>query len=422
MLTCASIGAESSPERGARTLKIRRSRLTSISIADSPHLDLKMFFSGRWHENNLPVIQAFSPVSNQVVPLESDDIEFLLELSGDSFREIDDVASSVSTEESSLRRLTDSGIVLTDADKDPDRKFRNLEAEMIDIGWNLSAANYHCFAKWTDVFPDTKNVNAEDTESSPSGLFDRIAKRHGPPPPHFYGAEGCNTIDLPLVQRKDGIFGELLNRQSDRDFDQTRPISRETLATVLYYVFGCTGYGRLSDELVVLKKCAPSGGSMHETEAFLLLANVEDVPTGIYHYNVENHALTEVELMSLEDVRSLAALMTAGQHFLATAPVLAVFISRFDRLFWKYRDHRKAYKVSLMDAAHLSQNLYLVCTSLGLGACYTAAVRDTVVEEKLNLSQSKHGVAGIAALGWAASQNDSRNFKPAPYTPRSTKI
>lgn len=411
-----------SPENCVSTLKIRRSRLTSISIADSPHLDLKKFLSGSWHIDQLPALCAFSPVSSQIVRLESEDVAFLMGLSGTEFCDLKDVVPSGPKGEARLKRLTESGIVLTDADTDPDRKFREFEETMIDIGWNLAAANYHCSAKWTDTYPDKDGDEHVRGKSASENLFERIARQFGPPPSHFFSVPRKNTIELPMVNRDDGVFGDLLNRQSVRNFDASRPVSREVLATVLYHVFGCTGYGQLSDDLVVLKKCSPSGGSLHETEAYLLLANVEDVATGLYHYNVENHSLDELELMTRTEAHSFATLITAGQNYLATAPVLIVLVSRYDRLFWKYRDHQKAYKVSLMDAAHLSQTIYLVCTALGIGACFTGAVRDTIIEAKLLLDPARHGVAGVSAFGWADTQDDVRMFKPTPYIPRTTKI
>ena len=53
-----------------------------------------------------------------------------------------------------------------------------------------------------------------------------------------------------------------------------------------------------------------------------------------------------------------------------------IHVARFDRNFWKYAQHRKAYKAVLMDSAHLSQTFYLTAAHLGLGAFYTAAIND----------------------------------------------
>ena len=111
--------------------------------------------------------------------------------------------------------------------------------------------------------------------------------------------------------------------------------------------------------------------------------------------------------------------MLADQEYMASAPALVMFVSRYDRLFWKYRNHKKAYKVTLMDAAHLSQTLYLVCEALGLGACFTGAIRDTVIEERLNLDTAAQGVVGACAFGLPSSDGERLMLQPTPFTPRS---
>jgi SagB-type dehydrogenase family enzyme len=146
------------------------------------------------------------------------------------------------------------------------------------------------------------------------------------------------------------------------------------------------------------------------------------VTPGFHHYNVENHRLDEICSMPSEQARQVAADLSAGQDNLASAPVLILLISRYDRLFWKYRDHKKAYKVSLMDAAHLSQTFYLVCEALGLGACFTAAIRDSVIEAHLNLDTTTQGVAGVCACGVPSEDGKDLEMHPKPYKPGSDEI
>ncbi len=95
--------------------------------------------------------------------------------------------------------------------------------------------------------------------------------------------------------------------------------------------------------------------------------------------------------------------------------------SRFYRNFWKYRKHQKAYGVLLMDAAHLSQTFYLVCTELGLGSFITAAINSTNIEQKLGLDGFIEGAIAICGCGKPIQKNViDPGFRP--YIPRETEL
>jgi hypothetical protein len=70
-----------------------------------------------------------------------------------------------------------------------------------------------------------------------------------------------------------------------------------------------------------------------------------------------------------------------------------VMTARFARSFWKYRRHAKILRAILLDAGHLSQTFYLVCTQLGLGPYITAAIDDAELERA---TRSRSAVRGAA--------------------------
>lgn len=75
--------------------------------------------------------------------------------------------------------------------------------------------------------------------------------------------------------------------------------------------------------------------------------------------------------------RELAVTAVAGQEYFADAPVMVVMTARFARSMWKYRNHPKIYRAILLEAGHISQNLYLTATEMSLGA---RALEKTTVE------------------------------------------
>ena len=108
---------------------------------------------------------------------------------------------------------------------------------------------------------------------------------------------------------------------------------------------------------------------------------------------------------------------TAGQWYFADADVVFVMTARFGRSFWKYRRHAKAFRTLLLDAGHLSQTFYLVCTELGLGPFVTAALDDDALERVLGLDPLREGVLALCGCGRPPAQ---RGPLEASFTPLDT--
>ena len=70
-----------------------------------------------------------------------------------------------------------------------------------------------------------------------------------------------------------------------------------------------------------------------------------------------------------------------------------------------------------VDAGHLSQTLYLLCTELGLGAFYTGAINDINIEQALGLDPLQEGVIGIAGCGRTLPGTAPLTLETLPYVP-----
>jgi putative peptide maturation dehydrogenase len=247
-----------------------------------------------------------------------------------------------------------------------------------------------------------------------------IREEFGVPPDHFHATPGALEIhELPVIT-KDGPLYELLQRRrTTRSFDREKPTSLTELSIVLRYTFGCHALTPVYEGFTLVSKTSPSGGGLHPVEVYPLIARVDGIDPGLYHYNTSEHALELLEPLAPDQVELLIEEFTAGQTYLRSAHVLLVLTARFERSFWKYRQHEKAYPVVLMDAAHLSQTLYLVCTELGLGAFVTAAVNGANVDERLGIDGFHEGT--IAAVGFGKPAEGHPMLDPSftPFVPRS---
>jgi SagB-type dehydrogenase family enzyme len=149
---------------------------------------------------------------------------------------------------------------------------------------------------------------------------------------------------------------------------------------------------------------------------------VEGVEPGLYRYRPDDHALEQREPLGEHEARELASLFAARQGYLADADVLFVMTARFQRQFWKYRRHPRAYGVLLMDAAHLSQTFYLLCAELGLGAFVTAAINGADIDERLGLEPFEEGALAICGCGTPGEPVIGIDPTFRPYVPRETRL
>jgi len=115
----------------------------------------------------------------------------------------------------------------------------------------------------------------------------------------------------------------------------------------------------------------PSHGGCYELELYVTAGDCTGLPRGIYHYDPLGHRLEPVsaDRAIVSGQLNAARVPTAmdGQP-----PVLITMTARFRRLSWKYEG--MAFRLVLMHAGALIQNLYLVCTAMGLAPCAVGAV------------------------------------------------
>lgn len=372
-------------------------------------------------------LYAFSVLTGRPEPVAFEALDCLRLLPGDRWLSLDDLLETCpGCDPTHLFDLARAGLVLVRGSHDPRLEELRRRHEQLDAdGWNGIAATYHFMSRWQDAHAAAPEPDAGQQardwgrlEASDAAAF---LERHGQPPPHFHRVERAHSIHpLPLASESGGLWQTLSRRRTTRDFDPAKPLALDDLAKVLYYVFGCHGTASMFEGVEGIKKTSPSGGGLHPIEVYPLVLNAEGLAPGLYHYNVGRHSLDQLEELSSEAARDLAYELSAGQRFTSQAGVVFLMTARFFRNFWKYRRHDKAYSVLLMDAAHLSQTLYLVAAELGLGAFFTAAVNGRNIENRLAIDGFREGALAICGCGHAApgpSRSEPR-FRPFVPTPQ----
>lgn len=300
-----------------------------------------------------------------------------------------------------LQRLIDRGLVLTEGVSEAragDESLRNTH-------WRAIAAVQHRFNRWRDI--DTLHEEMRFAKESDQKFLDLLG---APPPPVGSRVDAAKRV--PLTPAAPTPLDELISRRvTCRNFDSTKHVSATDFASILWRVFGERGRELVSG-VPLLKKSSPSAGGLHPTEAYLLVQNVENVAPGLYHYHVSDHALEPLRILPAAEVNAFAQRLIAGQRHFYDAHVFVVMASRFFRLFWKYRNHAKAYRASILDAGHLSQTMYLAATELGLGAFTTAAVNEVDIEQGLGLDPMQEGVLAVGGFGVRAAECKEMELDP----------
>ena len=280
--------------------------------------------------------------------------------------------------------------------------------------WGTAATYFHLASRTTGA--DDFRSAAEDT----AWLLEHQADRTQPPEVKEYADAArlplspCGNAPLAAM----GLDAVLRRRRTTRNFDAERPVTEAQLATLLHWLAGVQHRVKSAAFRPSLLRASPSGGARQSIEVYPVVLNVTGVPAGVYHYHPTAHALEALETGPVGAEQLVD--MCGGQTFLRHAGVVLLYTASLDRAAWKYLTGR-TYRTLFMELGHFSQTAYLTGTALGLGVVFTAAIRDTAVEELLGLDW-RHEIpcgvtaAGVPAAAEAARQDAMLHGAPASFS------
>jgi putative peptide maturation dehydrogenase len=302
--------------------------------------------------------------------------------------------------------LTKGLLIAREPRDDATRRFAQADEAVRAVHWRGLSAVAHRHSRWRDV--DTEEAERFFSEASAQTFLERL----GPAPPAV-GERAAPASRLPLAKPSPSPLDALTDRRvTCRNYDPA-PLSHAAFSAVLYRAFGARAVSDYAPGVQLLKKAAPSAGGLHATEAYLLVQHIESVPPGLYHYHPVAHALEPLRELDAEATASLARRFVAAQAYYAAAPLQIALVARFERNFWKYRNHAKALRAVILDAGHLSQAMYLAATELNLGAFITAAINEVEIERAFGLEPMSEGPLAVCGFGQRAQERTTVEFDPA---------
>ncbi len=149
----------------------------------------------------------------------------------------------------------------------------------------------------------------------------------------------------------------------------------------LSYVLWCSqGVKDIRGKKYATLRTVPSGGARHAFETYLAIRNVEGLPQGFYHYLPMTHSL---ECINETSIDSFIGNSLSGQVWADKCAVCLYYSMVAYRAEWRYGIF--AHRVALIDAGHVTENVYLACESIGLGGCAVAALDGKYCDKQFEL-------------------------------------
>lgn len=182
----------------------------------------------------------------------------------------------------------------------------------------------------------------------------------------------------------------LIDRRSIRQFSGVS-MSKDKLSYLLFSSSGLTHLGKTIDES---KRSYPSAGGRYPLEIYPIILNCEGIEKGLYHYNVKENSL---ELLLKKDLGKWLTIVTSEAKWIEKSAVVFIITGVLNRTRIKYGD--KGYRLALIETGHLSQNILLLATEMGLDSCPLGGFIDKDVNNLLDVDLQKEVALYMIAIG-----------------------
>lgn len=262
-----------------------------------------------------------------------------------------------------IAQLIDYGILI---EKDSETAAIELDLDQ-NWEWGTPLAMYHNSILNREYEPLEFNIALQKEKS--------CEKKS---PELFFGNEDyAERIILPAAA--DSPLFDVMKRRRTNRSKPSIPTSLQALSEILQSSMAITGFvdgvvGKLP------LKMTPSGGARNPFEAYIFAREITDLSDGIYHYSAVDHSIGLIKRGTNLPMGELAG----GQEWIDDMNCLIVLCAFFERSMWKYEDPN-AYRVMLIEAGHIAQNMMLTGTAHELSICPTGALSHNAILDALNL-------------------------------------
>jgi SagB-type dehydrogenase family enzyme len=261
-----------------------------------------------------------------------------------------------------------------------------------DDPWDLLALEPSVDGELWELFHENSKYSPFDPVMSEPAVLARMREMS-----ESFMFDTFSAVELPEPQTtfRLSLAQAITTRVSARELTPG-PITLQALATLLHYAYGVS---RSNVDSIFPRpfRVVPSAGALYPLELYFTSSEIEDLPSGLYHYNPARNRVEHLQRGTLIGPLSGALV----QRELPRQASLIVFItSVFERVTFKYGD--RGYRFALLEAGHVAQNLNLVSNALGLGSINVGGFLDPQVDQALGLDGVLHSTVYLIAIGHIA--------------------
>jgi SagB-type dehydrogenase family enzyme len=170
------------------------------------------------------------------------------------------------------------------------------------------------------------------------------------------------------------------SRRSRRDY-RGLTLSRKYFDALLYTACGVTGAMSWGGRQVKLR-AYPSSGALYAVEIYPVAFRVEGLEQAVYHYRAVENVLEMIK-PGFDHGRIASAALPVEREMVAGASAMICLSGFFSRHERKYGEG--GYRMMVAEAGHISQNLILAATALGLSTRPFGGVFDELLNQDLGL-------------------------------------
>jgi SagB-type dehydrogenase family enzyme len=154
----------------------------------------------------------------------------------------------------------------------------------------------------------------------------------------------------------------------------------------------------------------PSSGALYAVEIYPIVFRVQHLEPAVYHYRVVESVL-EVVRPSIDPARIVGAALPVEREMVAGAAALVCLTGCFRRHERKYGEG--GYRMLVAEAGHISQNLVLAATALGLSARPFGGVFDDLLNQDLGLDVAEEQFLLAVLIGHSKERSRSSPARTA---------
>lgn len=314
----------------------------------------------------------------------------------DGWSEFEDVASSLSATSGDNPEASIEALIAVNALTTKGSDLAEAESTyQADWSWGIPSALFHFSVQDKEYMPLDR---AEALQRA------KLAQCEQPPLSLTNERLNGAVHTLPPALEDNRLLQLMAKRRTVRSA-APQPLRLKQLSDCLFAGLGITGETTNCVGSLPLSM-TPSGGARNPYEAYVYARSIDGLEPGFYHYSASEHSLGKLETEDLPKPSEIVG----GQDWADEMPCVVILCAFLERTMWKY-DDANAYRVVLIEAGHIGQNLMLAATHHNLSACPTAALCHSKIKNWLGLSDGLTR-APVYALTLSAPTDDGVDCPP----------